>query len=204
MAESGGGFGTPCTTWGGKRSNLCYRFSANPRPDFSTLNATGRRCPVSIVCQPVPHSHHDFDGCRHRARYYRYRQPCDDCPSPITLHSRSHFSEHLARRHGYPGQLERSWTSRQRLSVWHILSVPDSRIDRSILPFQGDLRTDNIAHRARASSSRHWCPHPNRDFNVEWRAEEFSGGGQVNFEVVSTRYNWLRRHLWRDFRQWSS
>ena len=62
--------------------------------------------------------------------------------------------------------------------------MPDTRIDRSILPFQGDLRTDNVTGTGEGIFTSITGSAPNRNFNIEWRAEEFSGGGLVNFEVI--------------------
>ena len=62
--------------------------------------------------------------------------------------------------------------------------LPDANISEAILPFQGDLRTDNITLTGEGIFTSITGSAPNRNFNIEWRAEEFSGGGFVNFEVV--------------------
>jgi len=111
---------------------------------------------------------------------------CDDCPSPVTLP----FAVTLFGT-TYPAGTVIQGSSNGSLDFVGSASpfgtscpLPDSRIDRSILPFQGDLRTDNISHTGEGIFISTTGVAPNRDFNVEWRAEEFSGGGQVNFEVV--------------------
>ena len=62
--------------------------------------------------------------------------------------------------------------------------LPDANINEAILALQGDLRTDNITLTGEGIFTSVTGSAPNRDFIVEWRAEEYSGGGAVNFEVV--------------------
>ena len=62
--------------------------------------------------------------------------------------------------------------------------LPDANLPEAILAMQGDLRTDNNTSTGEGIFTSITGSAPNRNFNIEWRAEEFSGGGLVNFEVV--------------------
>ena len=62
--------------------------------------------------------------------------------------------------------------------------LPDSRVNRAILPFQGDLRTDNFTLVNEGIFTSVSGTAPSRTFNIEWRAEKFSDGTPVNFELI--------------------
>jgi hypothetical protein len=62
--------------------------------------------------------------------------------------------------------------------------LPDPNINQAILAFQGDLRTDNTTLTGEGIFTSITGSAPNRNFNIEWRAEEFSDGSGVNFEIV--------------------
>ncbi len=59
--------------------------------------------------------------------------------------------------------------------------LPDTRIDRSILPFQDDGYTINSGYGIFTSVTG---TAPNRNFNIEWRNQYFPGSGNANYEVV--------------------
>jgi hypothetical protein len=73
--------------------------------------------------------------------------------------------------------------------------LPDPAIDEAILPYQGDLITDQSA--AGCSSFSSGCgvftsvtgTAPNRVFNIEWRAGFFGRPGTANFEVRFSEAN---------------
>ena len=62
--------------------------------------------------------------------------------------------------------------------------LPDANINEAILAFQGDLRTDNISSTGEGIFTVVTGTAPNRDFIIEWRAEEYQRWRAVNFEVV--------------------
>ena len=61
--------------------------------------------------------------------------------------------------------------------------LPDSLINEAILGYQGDLRTDNFTQTGEGIFTSVTGTAPNRIWNIEWRAEHFSDGSPVNFEV---------------------
>ena len=114
---------------------------------------------------------------------------CDDCTTPITL-------PFAATLYGT------TYTTVNALSNGSLefigsaspfgtsCPLPDGRIDRSIIPYQGDLRTDvglsgcsNFASGCGIFTSVSGSA-PNRIFNIEWRAVYFANNAvTANFEV---------------------
>ncbi len=108
---------------------------------------------------------------------------CDDCPSPVTLP----FDVVL---YGttYPAGTMIQVSSNGSVDFigsaspfGDVCPLPDTRIDRSILPFQGDLYTINAGYGIFTDVVG---SAPNRDFIIEWRAQYFPGTGNANFEVI--------------------
>jgi len=179
----GGGFGTPCTPSWGARGPTCGIDNGNNDQIFRLLTPPAGGCPVSIVCPTCPpYVTTTMTGIAIVPGTTDIGNHCDDCPSPITLP----FAVTLFGT-TYPAGTVIQASSNGSLDFIGSASpfgtscpLPDSRIDRSILPFQGDLRTDNISHTGEGI----FTAVVGTNFIIEWRAEEFSGGGQVNFEIV--------------------
>jgi len=198
MAESRRRFGTPCTTWE-QEDNLCYRCS-EPRPDFSTLNATGRRMPRQHVCPTCPpYLTTTSTGAVIVPGTTDIGNHCDDLPIDRSLPGYT-----FRKRPTRPARLSRPartavWTRRQRLSVWHILFRYPIResIGRSFRSKATCGQTISLT-RARASSSRPLVSHLTATLTSSG-ALRIHGGGQVNLKCTPREYKLLRRHLWRDF-----
>ena len=105
---------------------------------------------------------------------------CDDCPTAITLPFPFTFygTTYTAANASSNGSLDLIGSASP---FGTSCPLPDARIDRSILPFQGDLYTVNAGYGIFTSVTG---TAPNRDFNIEWRAQYFPGSGNNNFEIV--------------------
>jgi len=114
---------------------------------------------------------------------------CDDCttninfPFPVYVYGTS-FNSGLVSSNGnlqLTGNTSYLGTS---------CPLPDASLLRAVLPYQDDLRTDQVS--PDCASFPGGCgvftsttgTAPNRQFNVEWRAGYFGRTGTANFEVV--------------------
>ena len=177
----GGGFMTTCTTWG-QRGPSCGIDAGNNDQIYQLLTAPA--VPPCPVCPPyttttsagnpiVPGTtdigNHGDDVATDVA-----------LPFPVTLFGTT-FTTGTLLHASSNGSLEFGAST---APFGTSCPLPDANLPEAILAMQGDLRTDNITLTGEGIFTAITGSAPNRDFIVEWRAEEFSGGGAVNFEVV--------------------
>ena len=90
---------------------------------------------------PLSAIYHHYWGGRHRARDHRHRQPLRRLPTPITLpfpvtFYGTTFTTGATLQASSNGSLDFVGTA---APFGTSCPLPDARIDRAILPFQGDL-----------------------------------------------------------------
>ena len=105
----GGGFGTPCTTWGQRGTHRCLIDTGNNDQLFQLLTPPAGGCPVSIVCQPCGgYSVTTSTGNAIVPGTTDIGNHCDDCPSPVILpFPVTLYGTTYPRWRHCPGQLER-------------------------------------------------------------------------------------------------
>jgi hypothetical protein len=156
--------------------------TANAGCSAYTLNTSQNVCGVG-TCQPCPPYTTTTGSGVIVPGTTDIGNHCDDCPTPITLPFPFTFYGTT-----YPAGATVQASSNGSLDFIGSAApfgtacpLPDSRIDRSILPYQGDLYTINAPTGIFTSVTG---TAPNRDFNIEWRAQYFPGTGNANFEIV--------------------
>jgi len=106
---------------------------------------------------------------------------CDDCttpvsfPFPVTVYGSTYTSANVSSN----GSLQ-LLTSNGGASSG-CFELPINGLDLSLIPYQGDLRTDEGSDgvfTATTGSS------PHRQFVIEWRTTYFQSAGNANFEVI--------------------
>ncbi len=118
---------------------------------------------------------------------------CDDCatavtlPFPVSVYGQTFTTVNVASN----GSLDLIGT--QAPFTTGCIVLPSSSFTMAILPYQDDLRTDNISFTGCNAFPGATCgiftsvtgTAPNRQFNIEWRAVHFADTTtSVNFEVV--------------------
>src|SRR5262245_46679882 len=106
---------------------------------------------------------------------------CDDCgnllnfPFPVSVYGSSYTSGYVSSN----GSLQLLTTNVGASTG--CLEFPINGLDRSLIPYQGDLRTDgaNDGIFTAVTGSA-----PNRQFVIEWRTTYFQSAGTANFEVL--------------------
>lgn len=137
--------------------NFCGTIAANCNT-YSTTTSTG----AAIVPGTVDVGNH-----------------CDDCvtaitfPFPVTLYGGSFTTANVSSN----GNMQFGGTS---IYLGTSCPLPDSALGEAIMPYQGDLRTDQTNNGIFTSVTG---TAPNRIFNVEWRTSYFGRAGNANFEV---------------------
>src|SRR5215475_8600128 len=106
---------------------------------------------------------------------------CDDCatpvtfPFPVSVYGDSYTSGYVSSN----GSLQLT-TSNGGFSSG-CTSLPINGLDRALIPYQDDLRTDETNDGIFTAVTG--SP-PNRQFVIEWRATYFQRAGTANFEVI--------------------
>lgn len=174
----GGGFMSGCSpTWG--RKTTCVAGSA-PDNIFRLLT------PGSIICSPCPAYATTMGTDVITMGTTDIGNHCDDCtndfalPFAVTFYGTSYPSGTMIHASSN-GSLEFGAAT---APFGTSCPLPDTRINAAVLPYQGDLRTDNTTGTGEGIYTLVSGTAPNRNFYVEWRAEEYSDGTPVNFEVV--------------------
>ena len=197
----GGGFGL-CPSWTSKL--ICIPTAGGPDQAFR-INGTTGSCggTPTPTLTPTPTPTPTPSGCTDyttstgtgtiTAGDTDTGNHCDDCatvvnfPFPVSVYGQTFNSANV----GSNGSLDLIGT--QSPFTHGCLVLPSVNWDMAILPYQDDLRTDNLAFAGCSGFPGGNCgiftsvtgTAPNRQFNIEWRATHFADTTtSANFEVV--------------------
>jgi N-acetylneuraminic acid mutarotase len=176
----GGGFGTPCTTWG-QRGASCGIDPGVPDQVYR-LNGTtggGGGCTDYTFTTGADTIVPGVDDLGNH---------CDDCttpvtfPFPVSLYGTPFTSAVVSSN----GNLQFTGDTNY---LGRFCPLPDINLGEAVLPYQDDLRTDQVSPDCASFASG--CgvftsvtgSAPNRVFHIEWRTGYFGRSGTANFEL---------------------